>query len=60
VRVPSTSDPALDDALARIAELSTVLLAVRDLHAPRRTLLGARVCRACGRAAPCPTARLSG
>jgi hypothetical protein len=53
------ADPALDDALARIAELTSRLHAVTDLHAPRRTLLGARVCRACARSFPCPTTRVS-
>lgn len=48
-------DTALDDALARIAELSSRLHAVSDLHAPRRTLLGATSCRACRRSWPCPT-----
>jgi hypothetical protein len=58
--LPGTrDDAALDEALERIAELSTRLHAVRDLHEPRRTLLGACVCRACARTFPCPTARLS-
>jgi hypothetical protein len=52
------ADP-YDDALDRIVELSTRLRAVADLHAPRRTLLGARVCRSCGRPAPCPTVEVS-
>ena len=52
-------DAALDDALARIAELTGRLHAVSDLHAPRRTLLGARCCRACQRAWPCPTVRVT-
>lgn len=54
-----TVDPALDDALLRIAELTSRLHAVVDLHAPRRTVLGARVCRACARPFPCPTVRVS-
>lgn len=54
---PDTADPALDDALDRIAQLTARLHAVTDLHVPRRTLLGSRVCRACRRAAPCPTAQ---
>lgn len=49
------SDPAFDEALARIRELSVRLHAVLDLHDPRRTLLGARVCRCCSRPFPCPT-----
>lgn len=50
-----TADPAFDEALARIRELSVRLHAVLDLHDPRRTLLGARVCRCCSRRFPCPT-----
>jgi hypothetical protein len=53
------ADPALDDALARIALLSARLHAVTDLHTPRRALLGGRVCRACGRPFPCPTTSVS-
>jgi hypothetical protein len=60
VRVHPTADPALDDALARITELSTVLLAVRDLHSPRSRGARRPVCRACGDRFPCATARLSG
>jgi len=60
VRHPSpVADPALDDALDRIAQLSARLHAVSDLHVGRRTLLGAHVCRACSRPAPCPTAQAS-
>ena len=54
------ADPAFDDALARIAQLTARLHAVADLHAPRRTLLGTSVCRSCARSFPCPTARASG
>ena len=50
-------DAAFDEALARIRELSVRLHAVLDLHDPRRTLLGARVCRCCSRRFPCPTVR---
>lgn len=50
-------DPAFDEALARIRELSVRLHAVLDLHDARRTLLGARVCRDCSRPFPCPTVR---
>ena len=53
-------DPAFDDALARIAQLSARLHAVADLHGPRRTLLGTSVCRSCPRPFPCPTAQASG
>ncbi len=56
---PLTADPALDDALDRIALLTARLHAVTDLHGPRRTLLGTRVCRACSRPSPCPTALAS-
>ncbi|TAL13497.1 MAG: hypothetical protein EPN99_15235 [Frankiales bacterium] len=48
-------DPAFDEALARIRELSVRLHGVLDLHDARRTLLGGRVCRCCSRAFPCPT-----
>lgn len=54
-----TADPAFDEALDRIAQLSARLHAVDDLHTARRTLLGGHVCRACGRPAPCPTAQVS-
>lgn len=50
-----TVDPAFDEALARIRELSVRLHGVLDLHDARRTLLGGRVCRCCSRAFPCPT-----
>jgi hypothetical protein len=56
---PPAPDPALDEALARIAELTGRLHAVTDLHVPRRTVLGARVCRADGRTFPCPTVQVS-
>ena len=52
-----TADPVLDQALARIAELTGRLHAVADLHVPRRTLLRGTVCRACGQLSPCPTVR---
>jgi hypothetical protein len=57
--VTSVVDPAFDEALARIRELTGRLHAVLDLHDARRTLLGARVCRDCGQAFPCPTVRAS-
>lgn len=53
----SGADPAFDEALARIRELSVRLHGVLDLHDPRRTLLGARVCRCCSQRFPCPTVR---
>ena len=53
------ADPALDEALDRIRELTVRLHAVLDLHDARRTLLGGRVCRDCGQAFPCPTVRAS-
>jgi hypothetical protein len=52
------ADP-YDDALARIVELTSRLHAVADLHAPRRSLFGGRVCRSCGRPSPCPTVEAS-
>ena len=58
-RSARSEDVVLDEALARIAELTARLHAVADLHAPRRTLLGARACRACARAWPCPTQQAS-
>lgn len=57
--VHAAPDPAFDDALDRIAQLSARLHAVTDLHGPRRTLLGTRICRACSRPSPCPTALAS-
>lgn len=56
-RAVEPADAAFDEALARIRELSVRLHAVLDLHDPRRTLLGGRVCRCCSRAFPCPTVR---
>lgn len=53
------ADPPLDDALTRIAELTSRLHAVADLHAPRRSVLGRATCRACGRPFPCPTVQVS-
>lgn len=53
-------DPAFDDALDRIAQLTARLHAVADLHEPRRTLLGTSVCRSCARSFPCPTVQASG
>lgn len=58
-RAGAVEDAALDEALARIAELTARLHAVADLHVPRRTLLGTRACRACARAWPCPTSQAS-
>jgi hypothetical protein len=54
-RQDGSADPAFDEALARIRELSVRLHAVLDLHDPRRTLLGGRVCRCCSARFPCPT-----
>jgi hypothetical protein len=56
VRRPVVVDPAFDDALARIAQLTARLHAVADLHAARRTVLRGQVCRTCTRPFPCPTA----
>ena len=52
-----TTDPAFDEALARIRDLSGRLHAVLDLHGARRSLLRGRVCRCCSRPFPCPTVR---
>jgi hypothetical protein len=52
-----TLDSSLDDALARIGELSRVLWALRDAHVPEPALRGPR-CRECRRRFPCRTARL--
>ena len=52
-----TADPAFDEALARIRELTGRLHAVLDLHDERRSLLRGRVCRCCSRPFPCPTVR---
>ena len=59
--VESVADVALDQALARIGDLTERLWAVRGEHRPvrRRTPLGRTVerCAACGTPAPCATAR---
>jgi hypothetical protein len=54
------ADVALDQALARIGELSGRLWAVRSAHRPRPRagLLGGHRCAECGRAYPCPTTRV--
>ena len=51
----AAADPAFDEALAHIRDLTVRLHAVLDLHDPRRTLLRGRVCRDCSRPFPCPT-----
>ncbi len=71
----ATADQALDEAVARIADLATRLWAVRRTHraAPARRLpgLGAGLaglrrpgarprCEGCGRPFPCPTLRATG
>lgn len=56
----SLADVALDDALARIRDLTGRLWEVRRVHQPVavRSLRGGRVrCAACGQACPCPTLR---
>lgn len=53
---PGGGDPVLDQALARIGELACRLHDVQGLHSPRRTVLGARVCRCCRERFPCATA----
>jgi len=58
----SLDDPALDEALARISDLSARLWAVRLAHRPvavgrlRRSV----VCAGCGLPTPCPTLRAAG
>jgi hypothetical protein len=61
-RSPSTvvhpgPDPALDEALDRVRELSLRLWAVRGVHRPRRALLGGERCSGCGQSYPCATLR---
>ena len=58
-RTTDDADPAFDEALARIRELTVRLHAVLDLHDARRTLLRGHVCRDCGQSFPCPTVRAS-
>lgn len=53
-------DPALDDALARVRELSLRLWAVREAHLPSRSLLGRTRCRTCAQPYPCPTVAAAG
>jgi hypothetical protein len=55
--VDGSPDTSLDDALARIGELSRVLWALRDAHVAEPALRGPR-CRECRRRFPCRTARL--
>lgn len=55
--VDSSRDDALDDALARVRELSLRLWDVRAAHRPRRGLLGRDRCGTCGQAYPCATLR---
>ena len=66
--VPQHADPALDEALERIRELSGRLWQVRAAHPsvpPARWSAAWRrrrpaVCAGCGQAAPCPTLRATG
>lgn len=51
---------ALDEALERIGDLAARLWAVRQAHAPVRTVLGGRRCAECARAYPCPTVLAAG
>lgn len=53
-------DPALEDALARVRELSIRLWAVREAHRPGRGLLGRARCWTCGQPYPCATLRAAG
>ncbi|MGN6687809.1 MAG: hypothetical protein ACTHK1_09755 [Actinomycetales bacterium] len=52
-------EAALDEALARIGELSFRLWAVRDRHSPARTWLGRVRCRSCGQLYPCETVEVT-
>ncbi len=50
------ADPVLEEAVARIGELTRRLRSVGSVHAPRRTRFGGRPrCIACGSTSPCPT-----
>jgi hypothetical protein len=51
------ADPALDEALDRVRELSLRLWAVRGVHQPRRALLGGPRCSGCSQPYPCATLR---
>lgn len=53
--VRTGADEALDEALARVRELSLRLWDVRAEHRLRRRLLGAPRCSTCGSAYPCST-----
>jgi len=57
-----TADPALDEALAHIRELSTRLWEVRGAHRPARPSRLRRTprCAGCGQLMPCPTLRAAG
>lgn len=58
----TVADVALDQALARIGELTARLWAVRAAHRPGTGSRWRRTprCRGCRQVFPCPTARLSG
>jgi hypothetical protein len=53
-------DRALDDALARVRELSLRLWAVREVHQPARGRLGRARCGTCGQTYPCATVQAAG
>lgn len=59
-RAADDADPALEDALARVRELSIRLWAVREVHRPGRGLLGRTRCWTCAQPYPCPTLRAAG
>lgn len=48
-------EDALDDAVARVRELSMRLWAVRATHRSQRSRLRGERCIACGQPYPCPT-----
>lgn len=55
------TDPVLDEAVARITELTRRLRSVGSVHAPRQTRFSGRPrCTACGAPSPCPTLLAAG
>lgn len=54
-------DPVLEEAVARITELTRRLRSVGTVHAPRQTRFSGRPrCAACGAPSPCPTLLAAG
>lgn len=55
------ADPVLEEAVARITELTRRLRSVGSVHTPRRTRFSGRPrCTACGASSPCPTLLAAG